>query len=415
MTLTNPLASNPPQVAAIRATRLYVLIRDAYLAMPQVTMHKLAALEELRRATVPAPTQTPLGPDAPGSGSCDPGVAGAGTPEGGATSAPGAPPPRPHTEPLAPSESTDSAEGRGRSGPGLHRRTTEETAGTPMGSFGAAVPAQLTGVRLVEWLREFMHESSTGMSAPESALALLDVMTDAVPPRHAATSPAARTPDALEWSTDPQALLMDAGGYLAPQVSIAMLNRLTRLHRTSRRFLAAGSRLGLPARAMTGATDGPEDAIADMIGSVLGLRPESARAAAVTLLDDGSLDPTPGIAGGVIFDRLGGFTGPEAFVGTRLARRAPADLIYHLATVECALRLRPGLKPSVSAALAALHEDVCALAAADDVEAARVRAGRRAVELSVLRLGAGERGRIGTIAGHLPRPRGWIEPAHGTA
>lgn len=391
MTLTNPLTSNPHQVAAIRATRLYVLIRDAYLAMPQVTLHKLAALEELRRSTVPWPMQSLPNPGR--SEAPEPGGAPAAT--WGRTAG--------GEEPHA--DTTDGA--LGMVGAVETGRTTPASAGPPR---------ELTGVRLVEWLREFMHESATAMTAPDAALALLDVMTDAVPVRHAATSPAARTPDAPDWSADPQALVIDAGGYLAPDLSIASIHRLARLHRTSRRFLTAGSRLGLPARALSGAAEGPEDAVADMIGSVLGLRPESARAAAATLLDVGALDTTPGIAGGVVFDRLSGFTGPEAFVGTRLARRAPADLIHHLATVECALRVRPGLKPAVAAALAALHEDVCSLLPADEIEAARLRAARRAVELSVLRLGAGERSRLGTIAArHLPRPRGWTEPAHGTA
>ena len=49
--MTNPLAPTPDQDAAVRATRLYTLIRDAYLALPQITRRKLDALADLQLAT----------------------------------------------------------------------------------------------------------------------------------------------------------------------------------------------------------------------------------------------------------------------------------------------------------------------------------------------------------------------------
>lgn len=51
MTPPNPLGSSARLRSTVRAARLYVLVRDAYLATPAITLRKLAALEELRRGT----------------------------------------------------------------------------------------------------------------------------------------------------------------------------------------------------------------------------------------------------------------------------------------------------------------------------------------------------------------------------
>ncbi len=334
--LTNPLASNPDLATAVGATRLYVLVRDAYLSAPRVTADKLAALEGLRGA-VTMPTRSCGGPCA-----------------------------------------------------GLRGCPAVDEPG-----------CALTGVRLVEWLRTSMHESSRVLGPQDSAMALLDVLVSARPPRPVSTSSAAHTGDSPDWSAEPLTLLADAGAYAAAHVPVSSLHRLTRLHRAARRFLVAGSRIALPSRALHCHVDGPLDAVADMLGAVLGVCPPTARGTAAVLLDGRPITPALGLAGGIVFDRLTGatdFAGRDAFVGTALARVTPVGLIHHLASLECALRIRPTLRTPLAAALDALREDIAMADARDETQTSHLRAGRRAVELCVLRLGTSEPGRIAGLA-----------------
>lgn len=373
--MTNPLAPTPDQDAAVRATRLYTLIRDAYLALPQITRRKLDALADLQLATArPAAACTHI---ATGGGL------------GGPVGAPGPIPcgcGRAHT-------STSGQPGQpGQSG----------EAGLPVAApappaqlADGGSPGELGGVRLVEWLRQRMHESSAALGPQESALTLLDVMVSTAPPRHESRYGGCGAVTPYDWSVDPVSLFVDAGGYVAPQLATGSIQRLARLHRQSRRFLTTGSRLAINGRAL-GDCAGPEDAIADMLESVLGVNCATARAAACVALDGGSLDRSGGLAGGALFVPLSGFGGPEAFVGTRLSHTAPSALVHHLASLECALRVRPGSAQPVGDALEALREDIAAMVPVDPDMAARLRAGRRAVELTAVRCAAGaERGRRG--------------------
>lgn len=332
MTPPNPLGSSARLRSTVRAARLYVLVRDAYLATPAITLRKLAALEELRRGT---------------TDNCD-----------------------------APPQPDDCS------------------------------PAELSGVRLVEWLRDVMHERARELGPADAALAMLDVMTSTAPPRQGACAPTGGAADGLDWSADPLALFLDAGGYLAPHLPVTTLTRLYRGHRQTRRLLAGASRLGLAPRAVD-AAPGPEDAVADMVVAVLGLSPAAARASAVLLLDGSSLDADSGLAGSVLFDRLDGFAGPDAFVGTTLARTSPVSLVHHLASLETAVRLLPSSRETVAGVLDAVREDVATTRARDEAEGARLRAGRRALDFAALRLG--ERSVMGSFSpGLLPRPRLWL-------
>lgn len=371
--MTNPLAPTPDQGLAVRTTRLYTLIRDAYLALPQITRRKLDALADLQLATTRPVvcTRTPTG-------------GGLGGPVGAAGTVGAA----------------AAACGCGRA----HTAQTRESgeAGVPVAApappaqlADGVAPGELGGVRLVEWLRQRMHESSAALGPQESALTLLDVMVSTAPPRHESRYGGCGAVTPYDWSVDPVALYIDAAGYVAPQLATGSIQRLARLHRQSRRFLTTGSRLAINGRAL-GDCAGPEDAVADMLESVLGVNCATARAAACVALDGGSLDQVGGLAGGALFVPLSGFGGPEAFVGTRLCHTAPAALVHHLASLECALRVRPGSAQPVGDSLEALREDIATMVPVDADMAARLRAGRRAVELTAVRCAAGaERGRRG--------------------
>lgn len=368
--MTNPLAPTPDQAVAVRATRLYTLIRDAYLALPQITRRKLDALVDLQLATT-RPTAA-----------CTHIATGGGL--GGPVGAPGP---------------------TGACGCGSAHTSETGTSGVPVCEVrvpappaqlaDGVAPGELGGVRLVEWLRQRMHESSAALGPQESALTLLDVMVSTAPPRHESRYGGCGAVTPYDWSVDPVALYIDAAGYVAPQLATGSIQRLARLHRQSRRFLTTGSRLAINGRAL-GDCAGPEDAVADMLESVLGVNGATARAAACVALDGGSLDQSGALAGGALFVPLSGFGGPEAFVGTRLCHTAPAALVHHLASVECAVRVRPGLAQPVGESLESLREDITAMVAVDADMAARLRAGRRAVELTAVRCAAGaERGRRG--------------------
>lgn len=258
------------------------------------------------------------------------------------------------------------------------------------------------GVRLVEILRASMHDLTGVLDADARALALLEVLVGTTPPT------------GFGWAASPIHLACDAAGYLAPELSSMAIHRLAKAHRAARRLLSTGARFGLSARALVEDPTGPETAVADMLGEVLGLADASARCAAILLIDGGSIDTGRGLAGGTILDPLRGFYGPDAYVGTALGRVHPTALVHELASLECALKVRPGLKPGVGGALEALREDLSSAQGRTAEEMLRLRASRRAVELAVVRMGAGERGRLGTLASrrHLPRP-GYVAPATG--
>lgn len=258
------------------------------------------------------------------------------------------------------------------------------------------------GVRLVELLRVAMHDATGVLDADTRAVALLEVLLGTTPP------------NGFGWAASPVHLACDAAGYLAPELSSLAIHRLAKTHRASRRLLTTGARFGLSARALVEDPTGPEAAVADMLGEVLGLGHAGARCAAILLIDGGSIDSGRGLAGGTILDPLRGFHGPDAFVGTALGRVHPTALVHELASLECTLRLRPALKPVVAAAVEALREDLASAQGRTGDEMLRLRASRRAVELAVVRMGAGERGRLGALASrrHLPRP-GHVVPAAG--
>lgn len=266
----------------------------------------------------------------------------------------------------------------------------------------AAEIENVRGVRLVELLRAAMHEVTGVLDADARALALLEVLLSTTPPT------------GFGWAASPVHLACDAAGYLAPELSTLALHRLAKAHRARRRLLTTGARFGLSARALIEDPTGPETAVADMLGEVLGVGESSARCAAILLIDGGSIDTGRGIAGGAVLDTLRGFHGPDAFVGTALGRVHPTALVHELASLECALKVRPGLKSAVAGTLEALREDLASTQGRSGPEALRLRASRRAVELAVVRMGAGERGRLGALTSrrHLPRP-GSVAPATG--
>ncbi len=258
------------------------------------------------------------------------------------------------------------------------------------------------GVRLVEFIRVTMHDLTRRMNAERRAFAVVDVLVSTMPPT------------GFGWAASPVHLACEAAAYLAPELSSLQIHRIAKTHRASRRFLAAGARIGLPARALIEDPTGPEVAVAEMLAEVLGLGPAPARCAAIALIDGGSLPSRHGLCGGAILEPLSGFNYSDAFVGTALARAHPAALVHELASLECALKARPSAKPMTAAALEALREDLAAAQASSADEHVRLRAARRAVELAVLRMGAGERGRLSALATrrHLPRP-GHVAPTTG--
>lgn len=379
MTPTNPLASSPQLSAAIRATRLYVLVRDAYLATPSITLRKLAALDELR-ATVTAQAATHPNPSAEAARPVE------------------APAPVEH---VAPVEQVAQVE----QGAQVEQVAQVEQATPADHRHQPDPPEALRGVRLVEWLRDTMHEASGQLGPADAAMALLEVMTSTAPPRLSACAPTGGAADGLDWSADPLALFLDAAGYLAPHLPVTTVTRMYRGHRQSRRLLAGASRLSFSPRGLVDAV-GPQDAVADMMVAVLGISPPAAQAAAVLLLD-GTPPERAGLAGAAIFDRLDGFAGPEAFVGTALGRSNPGSLSHHLATLESATRLRPAVRPRIAIGLEALREDLHAIRPVDEAEAARVRAARRCVEFAALRML--DRQSFGLFAAsRMPRPRPWL-------
>lgn len=294
MSVLNPLAATPDESALVRAIRLHMLTRDAYLSPSGTSCHKLVTVADLARVAALTDLDALLPPS-----------------------------------------------------------------------------RALLGVRLVTALRESMAALAHPLAAPACGLALLDAVTSTREP-------------ATGWSRSPAYFAADAAVHAGIDATPSRINQLQRHHRAARSHLAGVARAGRSAVTLPG----PLAAVAEMIGEVHALAPAHALAAGAVSLAGGVMPPSLPSAG-VIFDRMPTPREPalNRYVGTAVARVTPEALIHHLATLDVACLVHPGLRSLVGERLAALAHDLSDSPASSDAEQARMEASRRAVESLRRRLG----------------------------